>query len=195
MFAMLNSLSPLRAIGTWGGVANDSSPLATAWYNGMAAFLSTKIQITQASSSVKTDDVQAPQAVVRSNPLKGLPALNKIHYSWPFPFQAGECQNDGPHPGPGCVRYLNDSSSAYLDGFLHDYVRITGACPLDLGHAKELEVHTCAALCAASAKDPGRCIGLNFSPWYAEFPSSDPTITGAPEEAEVSENHEFCTTY
>ena len=39
MFAMLNNISHLRAVGTWGGVANDSSPLATAWYDGLAAFL------------------------------------------------------------------------------------------------------------------------------------------------------------
>ena len=60
----------------------------------------------------KTDDLPAqPQAVLRSNPLKGLPALRKVHYSWPFPNQAGVCHNDGPHPGPGCARYLKDSSS------------------------------------------------------------------------------------
>ena len=124
-------------------------------------------------------------AVLRSNPLKGLPPLPKIHYSWPFPFQAGACANDGPHPGSGCVRYLNDSSPTYLDGFLHDYVRITGSCPLDLATATKLEVTTCAELCASSANVPARCLALNYSPWYAMFPSNDPTVTGAPEQAEM----------
>ena len=127
-----------------------------------------------------------PQAVLRQNLLKGLPALPKIHYSWPFPNQAGICQNDGPHPGPGCVRYLSDSSVDFLDGFLHDYVRITGGCPLDLAGTTAVEVHTCAAVCAASAKDPDKCIAINYSPWYAKFPSSDPTVTGAPEDAEMA---------
>jgi hypothetical protein len=39
MFAMLTNLSHLRAIGTWGGVANDSSPMALAWYDGLRQFL------------------------------------------------------------------------------------------------------------------------------------------------------------
>lgn len=75
---------------------------------------------------------------------------------------------------------------AFLDGFLHDFVRITGSCPLGLIHTTQLEVATCAALCHANAKDPANCIAINYSPWYAKFPGSDPTVTGAPEEAEMA---------
>ena len=53
MFAMLSNLSHLRAIGTWGGVANDSSPLATAWYDGLAAFLAAaKVKFTQLAQNL-----------------------------------------------------------------------------------------------------------------------------------------------
>ena len=126
-----------------------------------------------------------PQAVQLNNPLKKLPALPKIHHSWPFPARAGLCTGRDPEPA-GCVQYLNDSSPAYLDGFLHDYVRITGSCPLDLTQATATEAATCAALCAASAKEPAKCIAVNYSPWYAKFPSSDPTIVGPPEDAEMA---------
>lgn len=37
----------------------------------------------------------------------------------------------------------------------------------------------------ASAKDPTACIALNYSPWYAKFPGSDPTVTGPAETAEL----------
>ena len=39
---------------------------------------------------------------------------------------------------------------------------------------------------AASAKEPAKCIAVNYSPWYAKFPSSDPTIVGPPEDAEMA---------
>ena len=90
----------------------------------------------------------------------------------------------GGHGPPG--GYLTNSSEAFLDGFLHDFVRITGSCPLGLSHTTQLEVATCAALCHANAADPATCIALNYSPWYAKFPGSDPTVTGAPEEAEMA---------
>jgi hypothetical protein len=48
-----------------------------------------------------------------------------------------------------------------------------------------LQVATCGAVCAASAPDPKKCLALNYSPWYAKFPGKDPTVTGAPERAEI----------
>lgn len=114
--------------------------------------------------------LQATQ--LQSNPLKGLRPLPKPHYSWPFP--------------PG---YLNNASISYLDGFLHDYVRITGSCPVGLDITTQIEVQTCAEVCAvssATAEQAKVCIAVNYSPWYAKFPGSDPTITGPTETAEMA---------
>ena len=47
-------------------------------------------------------------------------------------------------------RYLNNSSVHYLDGFLHDYVRITGSCPLAIAGVLQIEVETCGSVCAVS---------------------------------------------
>ena len=120
-----------------------------------------------------------PTILGESNPLRGLPALRKKHFSWPFP-QAG---NLGRGPKGG---YLTNASTSFLGGFLHDYVRITGSCPLSLAHTNQLEVTTCVRLCATNAADPKGCLAINYSPWYAKFPSYDPTITGPAEEAEMS---------
>ena len=120
-----------------------------------------------------------PTILGESNPLRGLPALRKKHFSWPFP-QAG---NLGRGPKGG---YLTNASTSFLGGFLHDYVRITGSCPLSLAHTNQLEVTTCVRLCATNAADPKGCLAINYSPWYAKFPSSDPTVTGAPEDAEMA---------
>jgi hypothetical protein len=104
-----------------------------------------------------------------SNPLQGLPALHKPHYSWPFP--AGTLSNE---------------SEWFRRGTLHDYVRITGSCPIAVDRTTLAEIEMCAALCVAAARNPQRCIALNFSPWYGpNFPGSDPTVTGAPEVAEM----------
>ena len=62
----------------------------------------------------------SPPAVLGSNPLRGLPPLALPHFSWPF-------------PSSPTTDYLRNSSKLYLGGFLHDYVRITGSCPLCLG--------------------------------------------------------------
>jgi len=69
-------------------------------------------------------------------------------------------------------RYLTNSSVDYLDGFLHDYVRVTGSCPLAVADATQIEVETCGAVCAASAKHPAECIAINFSPWYVALNGS-----------------------
>ena len=69
---------------------------------------------------------------------------------------------------------------------LHDYVRITGSCPLSAASASQRDVQTCAAVCAASAPAPARCLAVNYSPWYAKFPGSDPTVVGPPEQAELA---------
>ena len=69
---------------------------------------------------------------------------------------------------------------------MHDYVRITGSCPLSVADATEADVMACASLCATAAADPARCIALNYSPWYARFPGTDPTVTGATETAELT---------
>ena len=42
-----------------------------------------------------------------------------------------------------------------------------------------------AALCK-SARDPTRCLALNYSPWYAKFPGRDARVTGAAEAAELA---------
>jgi hypothetical protein len=118
--------------------------------------------------------------VLSANPLRGLPALRTPHYSWPFP-EVGNLGSAGPKGG-----YLANASASFLDGFLHDYVRITGSCPLSLVHTSEVEVATCASICAANTAEPKRCLAINYSPWYAKFPSHDPTITGPPEDAEMA---------
>ena len=66
------------------------------------------------------------------------------------------------------------------------HVQITGSCPLSVADATEADVMACASLCATAAADPARCIALNYSPWYARFPGTDPTVTGATETAELT---------
>ena len=70
--------------------------------------------------------------MIHSNPLKNLAPLQKVHHAWPIP-QA----------------YLADASPGYLDGLLHDYVRITGACPLGILHGVK---HWAAAAPAPSRR-------------------------------------------
>eukprot|EP00666_Eupelagonemidae_sp_cell4sb_P002466 gene2466-13446_t len=70
---------------------------------------------------------------VRSNPLKDLAPLPKVHHSWPLPFA-----------------YLNNSDPGYLDGVVHDYVRITGSCPISL--VADSRVGTAAVSCARICK-------------------------------------------
>ena len=147
---------------------------------GQAAAWAFVLCCAAASVTVAASSTAGPVAILSANPLKNLPALRTPHLSWPFP-EPGNLADQGPKGG-----YLSNSSSTFMDGFLHDFVRITGSCPLGLTHTTQVEVQTCAALCQANAADPKRCIAINFSPWYAKFPGGDPTVTGAPEEAEMA---------
>jgi hypothetical protein len=116
----------------------------------------------------------APPA--RSNPLKSLPPLQKVHHAWPIP-----------------PAYLADASPAYMDGLVHDYIRITGTCPFGILHGvNDTVVKTCAAICAAvaparaAAKLPPPTLSVNYSPWWIKrFPPADPTIVGPPEATEM----------
>ena len=116
-------------------------------------------------------------ARIEMNPLKGLAPLQKVHHSWPIP-----------------AEYLFDASPAFLDGVMHDYVRITGACGFGMLYGiNETSVRTCAAICdavapaRAAAKLPPPTLTVNYSPWWSHrFPPDDPTVVGPPEEAEMS---------
>ena len=93
----------------------------------------------------------------------------------------------GWQPRQGTERRLPHQCLNLISGWLlHDHVRITGSCPLlSLAHTNELQVATCVRLCATNAADPNGCLAINYSPWYAKFPSHDPTTTGPAEEAEM----------
>ena len=138
---------------------------------------STPADFASALTSNCSFDSASPHGctLVHINPLKGLKPLRKPHLSWPFP-----------------ALYLNSSAAGFLDGLLHDYVRITGGCSIDAGTlAVAGAVETCVALCAATAASraaanlPPSVVVFNYSPWYAKFPGTDPTVTGAPEKAEL----------
>ena len=97
-------------------------------------------------------------ARIEMNPLKGLAPLQKVHHSWPIP-----------------AEYLSDASPAFLDGVMHDYVRITGACGFGMLYGvNETSVRTCAALCdavapaRAAAKLPPPTLTVNYSPWWSQ---------------------------
>ena len=106
-----------------------------------------------------------------SNPLAGLPALPKVHHSWPIhSFGA-----DGGWPR------LSSSNALLLD-----YARITHALPLDLNyHSKLTEatvrevVHTCAKANAS--------LSLNWSPFitFCQPECRDPTRWGPEEQREI----------
>lgn len=112
-------------------------------------------------------------ALVQSNPLRGLKELQKVHHSWPIP-----------------ENFLQSSELGFIDGVMHDYVRITGACSLSLEGLNRTLLNTCAEICdaVADSRTGGRpTITVNYSPWYHDFPGKDPTVTGAPEKAELAE--------
>lgn len=58
-------------------------------------------------------------------------------------------------PFPTDHGYLSSASMSHLDGFLHDYVRITGSCPLGLDSIDQTSVETCAEVCAVGGP---RCL-------------------------------------
>lgn len=130
-----------------------------------------------ATSLRELDSAEAcgKEAPVQSNPLKGLKELQKVHHSWPIPSV-----------------FLQDSDPGFIDGVMHDYVRITGACSLSLEVLNRTLLNTCAEICdAVASKRTGvrPTITVNYSPWYQHFPGKDPTVAGAPEEAEMAELH------
>lgn len=138
----------------------------------------------QSGAECSLDGVDVPGCTfVRTNPLKGLKPLPKVHYSWPFPPQ-----------------YLNTSDPAFLDGLMLDYVRISGGCALGVSTIQPIPVSTCVKLCMASntarsaANLPKATITLNYSPWYEKFPGNDPTLTGAAEVAELAFYRDQLTT-
>ena len=113
------------------------------------------------------------QALVQSNPLKGLKELQKVHHSWPIP-----------------ANFLQSSDPSFSDGVMHDYVRISGACSLSLEALNRTLLNTCVEICdaVASARTGAPpTITVNYSPWYHAFPGKDPTVAGPPEAAELAE--------
>ena len=123
-----------------------------------------------------------PPVWVQTNPLKDLAPLPKVHHSWGLP-----------------SRYLNTSDPAYIDGLLHDYVRITGSCsiPLVADGYVEVMARSCVAICEATAAArkaaglPRAVISALYSPW--ERIGSDPTVTGAAEQAELAAYRQLLT--
>mgnify|MGYP001357340233 CR=1 FL=1 len=123
-----------------------------------------------------------PPVWVQTNPLKDLAPLPKVHHSWGLPSQ-----------------YLNTSDPAYIDGLLHDYVRITGSCsiPLVADGYVEVMARSCVAICEATAAArkaaglPRAVISALYSPW--ERIGSDPTVTGAAEQAELAAYRQLLT--
>jgi hypothetical protein len=116
---------------------------------------------------------EGAEALVRSNPLRGLKELQKVHHSWPIP-----------------ADYLGSSDPAFAGGLMHDYVRISGACSLSLEELNRTLLNSCAEICDAVAHTRTGApptITVNYSPWYHKFPSKDPTVTGPPEAAELAE--------
>ena len=74
---------------------------------------------------------------ISANPLRGLQPLPKYHHAWP--------------PDP---IYLANGSAGFMDGLLHDYVRITGSCNLPLNSQPTVlraRVDVCVQICSAVA--------------------------------------------
>ena len=107
-----------------------------------------------------------PSCVVGiANPLAGLPALNKVHHSWPLDMN------------------ISDPGNAEI---LHDYARITHAIPAgDLEYMPQ--AHALAAARIAIAANA--TVDLLYSPWLEDdspFPrDAPPTYTGPEEAAEI----------
>ena len=125
-------------------------------------------------------DRDSPPVYMHANPLKDLRPLQKTHHSWGIDNY-----------------YLNDSSTSFLDGLMHDYVRITGSCSIALIDANPRIVQTCVAICKAVAAErhaagvPAPVIAINWSPWYEYFPGNDPTVTGGAEAKEMAYYNEL----
>jgi hypothetical protein len=129
------------------------------------------------SSSVSVGGSTQLPVLLHSNPLKELSELPKTHFSWPFPAE------------------FFDSDVSFLDGAMHDYVRITGSCALLLADTQHelnaTSVAACVAICRAVAPQraavgkPPPVLSVQYSPWYRLFPGTDPRPAGAPEAAEL----------
>ena len=119
-----------------------------------------------------------------TNPLRGLPALKKTHYSWPLPFV----------------------SATALGGAQVDFARITHSFPLylysdcgtptppdDAIGQNRSEVFEAVAMCHAAGSNA--TLALNWSPWYSCFEAphgeetvmGDPRVTGAAEASYLAE--------
>ena len=122
-------------------------------------------------TAAKTDDDYAEKVVKltflnsfddqRGNPLAGLPALPKAHYSWPFP--AGWPTLDASDP------------------LLLDYARITHSLPVNLAHnaLKSFTKPIVQELVAACAK-VNASLALNWSPYitFCQPECRDPRYNG-----------------
>lgn len=116
---------------------------------------------------------ERPPVYVTTNPLRGLPALLKPHYSWPLP-----------------GLFLSDVEHA--DGVLLDFARITGSVPLDLTYMAGSDKGWGMILVAVEAchrAGPRCALAVNYSPWQ-QWPNANdepnPTLRGAPEQAELA---------
>eukprot|EP01050_Picozoa_sp_SAG11_P017778 SAG11_NODE_2602_length_3180_cov_1.885427_2_plen_518_part_00 len=118
--------------------------------------------------------IAGPRAVaapVRINPLRGIPQLPKVHYSWTL-----------PPPGTSVPNYWANISVA--DGLLVDYARVTGSLSIQIKSNEWNQTYTTVLVQACDAatrlSSPSRevTIGVNYSPWQHIYPSkSDPRDT------------------
>eukprot|EP01048_Picozoa_sp_COSAG05_P009425 COSAG05_NODE_774_length_7437_cov_53.159853_3_plen_751_part_00 len=73
--------------------------------------------------TLKTDDrTHAAPHAVGYNPLRDLAPLRLVHYGWPFPNKVYNPQH---------IDFYT-SNPGFIDGVMIDYVRITGACPINI---------------------------------------------------------------
>ena len=126
-----------------------------------------------AVSAMKTDEDLArcgpkapPCPHVRVNPLKGLPQLTKVHYSWSLPYSYQ-------------VPYWENLTVS--DGLLVDYARVTGSLSIQINSADwdqnstTVLVQACDAATRMSSPPREVKIGVNYSPWQHIYKSkSDP---------------------
>lgn len=138
---------------------------------------------------------------INYNPLRGMPALPKLHYAYPFPNKRWT---------PGHIDFWN-SDPSFLGGLMVDFVRITGSCPVDTpalacwtepscrnDYPDALEAFrnmtiACIELCKAVQPSraqhglPPAALHLSMNPWQnpnvwpAGTAGNNPALTGAVE--------------